>query len=163
MADQTTAIATYDAWAAAVRAAGGVAINSMGIDVSTGHVTASGNQAAARYPASVWVPHVNAREWAQPDAYDHTGQYGYYLAPWDAQAGATATGQATDAEVAQHVAESSWWEDLKLDLKAVGIPGWVLPVGLAVVALPIVTPLLSGATRAIARPNPPRRRRRLSR
>jgi hypothetical protein len=154
----TPALATYDAWAAAVRAAGGVAINSMGIDVATAHVTASGNQAAARYPASVWVPQVNSRAWAQPDAYDRTGYYGYYLAPWDVQLGATATGQATDAEVANHIANSSWWEDFKLVLRALGIPTWAIPVGVAVVALPIVLPIVKAGTRALV--NPPRRRRR---
>jgi len=155
-----TALATYDAWAAAVRAAGGVAINSMGLDVATGHVSASGNQAAARYPASVWVPQVNARVWAQPDAYDRTGQYGYYLAPWDVQAGATATGQGTDAEAAAAIDRGSWWEDFQISLKALGIPTWVIPVGVALIALPIVMPIITGATRAIARTNPPRRRRR---
>jgi hypothetical protein len=168
LGSMSAGLAAYDSWAAAVRAAGGVAINSMGIDVSTGHVTAEGNAAAARYPASVWVPQVNARVWAQPDAYDRTGQYGYYLAPWDAQAGATESGQGTDAEAAKVIAQSSWWEDFKLSLKAIGVPTWVIPVGLAVVAAPIVVPVLAGAARAIARRNPPprrhrHRRRRLSR
>jgi hypothetical protein len=156
----TTALVAYDQWAAAVRAAGGVAINSMGIDRTTGHVTASGNQAAARYPAAVWVPQVNARAWAQPDAYDRTGQYGYYLAPWDAQTGATETGQGTDAEASAAVARASWYQDFLLSIRALGIPAWVVPVGVVVIVAPIVLPALRGASRAFARTNPPRRRRR---
>jgi hypothetical protein len=156
-------LALYNQWSANVRAAGGVVINSAGIDVATRLVTVPGNLALAKFPMSVWVPRVNALQWAQPDGYDRTGQYGYYVAPAGVQSGATATGQGTDAEAAKALANQSWWQQLKLALSAMGAPSWLLPAGLALVAIPVVLPLLSGAARAVARTNPPRRRRRYAR
>lgn len=62
---------TYRDWNRAVEAAGGAAVTWPGHGVTP----------AARYPAVVFVPRVNAREWPQPSSYSTNGQYAYYPAP----------------------------------------------------------------------------------
>lgn len=61
----------YASWVASVKAFGGAATTLPNLSTTL----------AARYPATVWVPQVNAGVWPQPDAYSSDGQYGYYTAP----------------------------------------------------------------------------------
>lgn len=110
---------TYRGWNTAVEAAGGAAVTLPGTSIP-----------AARYPAAVFVPRVNARQWARPDAYSSNGQYGYYRAP-AAVIAAIARGElaaATPAEIDRGAAElrAQWLAPIK---QLLGRAGTVAAIG----------------------------------
>jgi len=102
----------YVAWTTAVKAAGGDVVAMPGVvpppsgwnpfrpSTWFGGGRADETIPAARYPMTVWVPKVNARIWAQPDAYSANGQFGYYRATDEVIRQAHTLADATVAEAA---------------------------------------------------------------
>jgi hypothetical protein len=85
LGDEDADRAMYAAWAASVKANGGVA-------------TALNGRPVARYYKTVWVPQVNAKKWPMPDTYTNDGQYAYYYASTQIASAAQSLGVATSSE-----------------------------------------------------------------
>ncbi len=94
---------TYANWVASVKKAGGTA-------------TALDGRPVAKYPASVWVPLVNAKKWPLPNTYSKDGQWAYYYAPADVAAVDLVT--AKDREVK----DLPWTDALAQSLKKIAGP-----------------------------------------
>lgn len=88
----------YNAWATAVRVAGGRVVAVPG---SNGRP----RYPSAAYPYTVWGAKANAGAWPLPNEYSNNGQTGYYHAPAQLQAEIKTFGQATDKEIAKGATE----------------------------------------------------------
>lgn len=98
-----SALSSYPAWVAAVKAARGAVVRLE-------------DRKAARYNATTsdLIKQVNSKAWAMPDRWSANGQEGYYFAPVAVNNDAAKYVEPTEAEVAKgaDTLANRWWREL---------------------------------------------------